>query len=472
MSKPARPFIHEDFLLETALARRLFHEAAADQPIIDYHNHLPPAEIAGNRRFENLAEIWLGGDHYKWRAMRADGVAETDCTGDAPPYEKFLAWARTVPHTLRNPLYHWTHLELKRYFDIDELLCEESAPRIWAAANERLQAPDRDVHGILESFRVRVLCTTDDPADDLAAHAAAAASPLSTRVFPSFRPDALMRIAQPEFFPAYLGRLAAAADREITTLAGLVEAVASRHAVFDAAGCRATDHGLGYVPARFAPETEVAALFARARKGETLAPEDVEKFQTYLLLQVGRLNAERGWAMQLHLGALRNNSTRGLRTLGPDTGYDSIGDWPQAERLAAFLDRLDRDGALPRTILYNLNPADNYLFATMIGNFQDGSIPGKLQYGSGWWFLDQLEGMTRQLDALSSAGLLYRFVGMLTDSRSFMSFPRHEYFRRLLCNLLGRDAAAGLVPDDFDLLADAVRRICFANARDYFAFPV
>lgn len=463
-------FIHDDFLLKTDTARRLFHEVACDLPIIDYHNHLPPGDIAGNRRFNDLFEIWLEGDHYKWRAMRANGVDERFCTGDADPYEKFLAWARTVPATLRNPLYHWSHLELKRYFGIDVLLSEATAPEVWAEANARLAQPDRRVHGILREFQVEVSCTTDDPADSLEAHRQIASSELATNVFPSFRPDALLRTADPAAFNAYVDRLGEAAGADVATYAGLVSAVERRHRFFHDAGCRLSDHGLSTPLATFGTETETAAVYDKLRSGSEVSPHEQQLFGTSIMLLSGRLDAEKGWTNQLHLGALRNVNSRLHRSLGPDTGFDSIGDGVHAGPLARYLDRLDADRLLPRTILYNLNPTDNYMMATMAGNFQDGSVAGKIQFGTGWWYLDQREGMTWQLNALSNLGLLSRFVGMLTDSRSFMSYPRHEYFRRLLCDLLGDDVARGEVPDDFDLLAGLVRGVCYENARDYFGF--
>lgn len=464
-------FIHDDFLLHGDTAKKLYHEVAADLPIIDYHCHLPPGDIAINRRFDDLYAIWLEGDHYKWRAMRSNGEAEQTCTGDAAPYDKFLAWARTVPHTLRNPLYHWTHLELKRYFGIDELLNEESAPRIWAQARERLQDDDRDVMGILRDFQVEVVCTTDDPADDLQQHAAIAEAGSTTRVFPTFRPDPLMATASPEVFNAYVDRLGEMADTDVATYGGLCEALSRRHTAFHDMGCRLSDHGLSCAYARFAPDTEISSLYDTLRAGRGLNPQQQEIFSTAIMVLSGRLDAEKGWVKQLHLGPLRNNSTRMLQTVGRDAGFDSIGDVPQAENLARYLDHLDQDNLLPKTILYNINPADNYLMASMIGNFQDGSVAGKMQFGSGWWFLDQKEGMTLQLNALSNLGLLSRFVGMLTDSRSFMSYPRHEYFRRILCNLIGQDVDRGEVPNDFDLVATLVRGVCHDNAAAYFPFP-
>ncbi len=465
-----RPFIHDDFLLTTPKARRLYHEFAKPEPILDYHCHLSPRDIAENRQFKNLFEIWLEGDHYKWRAMRANGVPERFCTGDATPLEKFKAWAATVPHTLRNPLYHWTHLELSSYFGITELLDESSAGRIWERANEQLATPEFSTQGILKKFRVTTLCTTDDPADNLAHHEAIKASGLATRVLPAFRPDAALAVNRPEFFDAWVGRLEDASGVTIGTLAALLEALRNRRDLFHERGCRLSDHGLERCYADRCTESEASAIFDAALSGKPASPADHAKYASFVMLFLGRLYAEKGWTMQLHLGALRNNNTRLLRHLGPDTGFDSIGDFPQAPALAAFLDRLDTENALPKTILYNLNPADNYAFATMIGNFQDGSVPGKVQLGSGWWFLDQKEAMEWQLNALSNLGLLSRFVGMVTDSRSFMSYPRHEYFRRVLCNLIGRDIEAGELPDDNTLVGPLVRNICHANAEGFFGF--
>ncbi|MBM3746963.1 MAG: glucuronate isomerase [Acidobacteria bacterium] len=461
------PFIHEDFLLTTPTARRLYHQLAAGQPILDYHCHLPPRDIAENRRFNHLTEIWLEGDHYKWRAMRANGVDERLCTGEAEPYEKFLAWARTVPHTLRNPLYHWTHLELRRYFGIEELLDEHSAPSIWERANASLATEVLSAQGILEQFRVKALCTTDDPTDDLRWHAQIAAAGLTTRVFPTFRPDKALNVHQPEAFNAWVEKLETAARTSITKLADLLEALRLRHEFFHARGCRLSDHGLNHCYADFCAERTAAAIFEAARSGRAATAEEQGRFAAFLMLFFGRLDAAKGWTKQLHLGARRSNNTRRLRELGPDTGFDSIGDWPQVDALAAYLDRLEEEDALPKVIIYNLNPADNYALAAMAGNFQDGRTAGKIQFGSGWWFLDQKEAMEWQINALSNAGLLSRFVGMLTDSRSFMSYPRHEYFRRVLCNLIGQDIENGEIPDRDELVGPMIENICYENARQY-----
>ncbi len=464
-------FIDDDFLLHTRAAGRLYHKFAEDQPIIDFHCHLPPKDIAENRQFNNLFEIWLEGDHYKWRAMRSNGVAERFCTGDAEPFEKFRAWAATVPDTLRNPLYHWTHLELKRYFGIDELLNSNSAERIWKKANAQLASPKLSVQGILKKFKVQFVCTTDDPADDLQYHRKLAASDFPARILPTFRPDKALAVHQPDAFLAWLKKLEQAADVEIRTFDSLLETLRKRHDFFHAQGCRVSDHGLERCYADFCDERTASAIFAKALKGQAASPAEHAAFISFIMLFFGRLNAKRGWVTQLHLGALRNNNTRLLRQIGPDTGFDSIGDFPQAAALSAFLNKLDSENSLPKTILYNLNPADNYIFATMLGNFQDGTIPGKVQLGSGWWFLDQKEGMEWQINALSNLCLLSRFVGMVTDSRSFMSYPRHEYFRRVLCNLIGRDVENGELPDDEALFEPMVRNICYANARQYVALP-
>ncbi|MCX7721743.1 MAG: glucuronate isomerase [Verrucomicrobiae bacterium] len=460
-------FITEDFLLTTRTARRLYHEYAEAEPICDFHCHLPPGDIARNRQFSNLFEIWLEGDHYKWRAMRSNGVPERFCTGDATPFEKFMAWAKTVPYTLRNPLYHWTHLELKRYFGIDELLDESSAERIWKRANAKLATPELTTQGILKKFNVKVICTTDDPTDSLDAHIAFAAQVHPTRMLPTFRPDKALTVNLPDVFNKWVSRLEAAANVEIRNFDAFLEALDKRHEFFHNQGCRLSDHGLNHCYADFCNEKEAARIFERARRGQQVSPAEHSQFASFMMEFFGRLNAKRGWVMQLHLGAMRNNNTRMMQRLGPDTGFDSIGDWPQAAALAAFLDRLDQQNALPKTIIYNINPADNYVFGTMLGNFQDGSVPGKIQLGSGWWFLDQKEGMEWQLNALSNLGLLSRFVGMVTDSRSFMSFPRHEYFRRVLCNLIGRDVEDGLLPDDEKLLGSMIRNICYNNAQTY-----
>ena len=465
-------FIHDDFLLRNKHSRLLYERYAANEPILDYHCHLPPADVAANRQFRNLSEIWLEGDHYKWRAMRANGVDERYCTGDASPYEKFLAWARTVPMTLRNPLYHWTHLELLRYFEIDELLDETTAPRIWEWANSKLATEELSAQGILRKFSVRAVCTTDDPADDLAHHQTIAASGLATKVFPTFRPDKAMIVHQPDAFNQWITRLEVASNRSVGNFLSFLDALKSRHDFFHHMGGRLSDHGVNHVFADFPPESEAAAIYDKARAGQAASPKEHARFASYLMLLFGIWDSERGWTKQLHIGARRNNNTRRFRELGPDTGFDSIGDWPQIDALGQYMDRLQEDNALPKMVIYNLNPADNYAVATMVGNFQDGVTAGKIQFGSGWWFNDQKEAMTWQINALSNIGLISRFIGMLTDSRSFMSYPRHEYFRRVLCDLFGKDVESGELPDDEELVGGIIRNICYGNAQRFLGLNV
>jgi glucuronate isomerase len=462
--------IKPDFLLHNKTARRLYERFAMAQPIIDYHSHLPPKDIAENRRFQNLYEIWLEGDHYKWRAMRANGVQERYCTGDADPYEKFAAWAATVPKCLRNPLYHWTHLELERYFDIHELLNETTARRIWDRVNEALPSETLRTHGILKTFDVRALCTTDDPAESLQWHTRIRDSGLPTRVYPTFRPDRALDVHDPKTFNEWLARLAATADVHIARFRDFLDALAKRHQAFHNLGGRLSDHGLAHCYANPCTESEASVIFNRTRAGRAATPAEHDSFAAFLMLFFGRLDAEKGWTKQLHLGALRNVNTGALGTYGRDGGFDSIGDWPQAEALGAYLDRLNQDGGLPKTIVYNVNPSDNYTLASMIGNFQDGSVAGKIQFGSAWWFVDQKEGIEWQLNALSNAGLLSRFVGMLTDSRSFMSYPRHEYFRRVLCNMIGAEIENGELPDDDELIGSLIEGVCYRNASEYFGW--
>jgi glucuronate isomerase len=465
----AKSFLPEDFLLNTKWARELYFEHAVDQPIFDYHCHLPPEQIAGNQRFENLYQIWLAGDHYKWRAMRSNGVPENLITGsETSDYDKFLAYTRAVPQMLRNPLHHWSHLELRRYFDIDLIINEANAPKIWKQANARLAKPELSVHGILKKFKVNVVCTTDDPVDDLANHIAIKKAKLATKVYPAFRPDKALGVANPAAFILWCDKLAARANVDVKDLSSFLTALKQRHDFFHSLGGRLSDHGMEFIPDTDCTEREAATIFAQARAGTAATPDQAAKFAWFMMLFFGRLDADRGWTKQLHLGALRNNNSRLLKRLGADAGVDSIGDFPQARGLSRYLDRLDSEEKLPKVVLYNLNPADNYIFATMIGNFQDGTIPGKLQFGSGWWFLDQREAMEWQINALSQLGLLSRFVGMLTDSRSFLSYVRHEYFRRLLCSMLGADIEAGLIPADRKLVGGMVENICYKNAADYF----
>jgi glucuronate isomerase len=463
-----KPFIHEDFLLETDASRELFQRFAKGEPILDYHNHLSPRQIAENHQFADLQEMWLAGDHYKWRAMRTNGIAENDITGGATPEEKFHAWARTVPYTLRNPLYHWTHLELTRFFGIERALNEQSASGIWEEANRKL--PGLRVHDILTSQRVTHLCTTDDPADSLADHEAIRASGLGTQVFPTFRPDKAMHVLDAGAFNQWIDRLETTMGSSIRTFDDLLAALKRRHDDFHEIGARVSDHGMNHGFQAPCEVVEAVRIFANARAGKSSTPEEQDAYASRLMYEIARWNAARGWAMQLHIGAVRNTNRRLMRTIGADAGCDSIDSFTRIEELAAFLNALDETDELPRTILYNLNPADNYIFGTMIGNFQGGGIPGKIQLGSGWWFLDQKEGMEWQLNALSNLGLLSRFVGMVTDSRSFLSFTRHEYFRRVLCNLIGRDMEDGTLPDDLELVGGLVRNVCYRNAANYFTF--
>jgi glucuronate isomerase len=459
-------FIHDDFLLSNDSAQQLYHEYAVSEPILDYHNHLPPQEIANNRQFANLGEVWLEGDHYKWRAMRANGEPESVITGDAKAKEKYLAWARTIPHTLGNPLYHWTHLELARYFNITDLLGPDTAETIWEQTSERLTAPTLSVQGILYQFDVRGLCTTDDPIDSLAQHEAIAKLDIHTKVYPTFRPDKSWGIENPETFNIWANKLAEASGVNTDTLTGFKNALEKRIEDFHAVGSRLSDHSFPYCFDNFPSTGEASQIFDKARIGRIASTEEQQRFGAHIMEHLGKIYAAKDWAMQLHIGPQRNNNTRLFKTIGPDIGCDSIGDWPQSASLAGFLDRLEQDSALPRTILYNNNPMDNFTFATMIGNYQGGT-PGKMQFGSGWWHADQQEGMEWQMKALANTGLLSRFIGMLTDSRSFLSFPRHEYFRRTLCNMLGNWMVSGFIPNDQALIGEMVRRICYQNAADY-----
>jgi len=468
------PFPSPGFLLEGDVAVDLYTRFAADLPIIDYHCHLSPEQMARDHRFSSITEIWLDGDHYKWRAMRANGEPERFCTGDASAWEKFEAWARTVPDTLRSPLYHWTHMELRRPFGVDVLLSPATARAVFDHCNERLREDGFTALGLLRAFRVAAVCTTDDPTDDLAHHRRLAArTDPDTRVYPTWRPDRVFAVEDPHAFNAWIARLEQASRRSVGgRFSTLLEAMKSRHDVFHDLGCRASDHGLETLYADSGTVAEVEAAFDALRSGRTLDAGKALALKSALLYELALFDNARGWVQQFHLGALRNNNSRLRRALGPDTGFDSIGDFEIGRPLSRFLDRLDDTNQLAKTILYNLNPRDNALLAAMIGNFQDGSVPGKMQYGSAWWFLDQLDGMRAQMDALSNIGLLSRFVGMVTDSRSFLSYSRHEYFRRLLCNLLGEDVRRGLLPDDRELLGRLVRNVCFLNARDYFGFPL
>ncbi|MFM2170018.1 MAG: glucuronate isomerase [Verrucomicrobiota bacterium] len=458
-------YLHDDFFLHGATARRLYHEVAKGAPIYDYHCHLSPAEIATNHRWNNITELWLGGDHYKWRLMRANGVAEKFITGDASAREKFQAWAETVPWTLRNPMHHWVHMELRRYFGIEELLTPATAESIWTRCNAALAEADFCVHGLLKKFRVEMVGTTDDPADPLDHHHAIRESSLATKVLPTFRPDKAFAIDQGSAYIAWVGKLAATCGITISTLDDLCAALRQRHDDFHAAGARMSDHGLDHCPAVDCDDATASSIFQKALSGAAVTAMEKEQFTHYLMVFFGELDAEKGWTKQLHLGPFRNVNSRVARRLGPDSGFDTIGDSPQGHGLVHYLDTLSSRDKLPGVILYNINPRDNYLFAALTGAFQDGTRAGKIQFGSGWWFLDQKDGMELQLNALCSTGLLSRFIGMLTDSRSFLSFPRHEYFRRILCNMIGSEAERGELPDDFNVLSQLIADVCSANAR-------
>jgi len=464
-----KSFITDNFLLQNKFAEELYHTYAEKQPIIDYHNHLPPQEIAEDRVFDNISQVWIAGDHYKWRAMRTMGVNEKYITGSASDQQKFEAWGKTVPHTLRNPLFHWTHLELKRYFGIDELLTEKSAPSIYEHVNAQLQQPENSCRGLLKQMNVKKLCTTEDPTDGLQYHKQIAKDDIGIKVSTAFRPDKAILI-EAENYTDYLDKLGDSAGISIDSYQDLKDALVKRIDYFNENGCKLCDHGLNALSFAQFTDAEINAIFDKRKNNTSLSPTEIEQFKTALLLFLGENYHKRGWVQQFHLGALRNNNKRMLKQLGPDTGWDSIGDYPQAEALSAFLNALDAKDKLPKTILYNLNPADNAVFATMIGNFNDGSIKGKVQWGSGWWYQDQKDGMEKQLNTLSNMGLIGCFVGMLTDSRSFLSFPRHEYFRRVLCNLFGKEMASGELPNDMEFVGNTISNICYGNAEEYFDF--
>ena len=463
-------FITDDFLLQSEFAKTLYHDYAKKLPIIDYHNHLSPKQIADNTSFENITQVWLYGDHYKWRAMRAYGINEKYITGNASDKDKFLKWAEVVPYTLRNPLYHWTHLELQRYFGVQELLTPENAEAIFNSTEKILQQTTHSTCGLLAQQHVESLCTTDDPADDLSHHKRIADSDKKVRVFPTFRPDKAYAIENTKAYMAYLQNLETAVGFSIDSYDDLLSALENRIDYFDAHGCRLSDHGLEQLHFFSDKIYNVSKLFKSVKSGATLSTEQVQFFRAETMLALGKFYHKKGWTQQLHLGPIRNNNKRLLKKLGPDTGFDSIGDFSQAVGLSGFLNALDSTDQLAKTIVYNLNPADNEVFATMVGNFNDGNIKGKVQFGAAWWFLDQKDGMEKQLNTLSSQGLLSCFIGMLTDSRSFLSFPRHEYFRRILCNLIAVDVVNGELPKDEKWLGKIVSDICYHNAKNYFEF--
>lgn len=461
--------IHDNFLLDSSIAEQLYYEYACDQPIIDYHNHLPPYEVAADCEYDNISAVWLAGDHYKWRAMRTHGIDEHYITGEASAEEKFEKWAETVPYTLRNPLYHWTHLELSRYFDINEALHAGNAREIYQATSASLQQKDYSARGLLRKMKVEVICTTDDPIDNLAHHQAYADEGAAMQMRPSFRPDKAVMVAG-SHYRNYIQQLGDVVGREITTYDDLLAALGERIDYFHQRGCRVCDHGLNQISYREGSHADVEAAMTAALSGLPVAPDLAAIYETRLLIDLCHLYHDRGWVQQFHLGALRNNNKRMLSLLGPDTGWDSIGDFDQARGLSGLLNRLDSTDQLTKTIIYNLNPRDNEVFASMIGNFNDGSVAGKVQWGSGWWFLDQLDGMEKQLNALSNIGLISHFIGMLTDSRSFLSFPRHEYFRRLLCNIFGNDIVRGHLPKDIPWIGAIIKNIAYDNAKSYFPF--
>ena len=457
-------------MLENGTAERLFHDHAAHMPIIDYHCHLPPADIANDRKFKNLTKIWLDGDHYKWRAMRTNGVDEHFITGDADDFEKFEKWAETVPYTMRNPLYHWTHMELQRPFGVNKILNPSSAREIYTTCSDLLQKDEFSCRGLLNQFRVEVVCTTDDPTDSLEHHKTIRESGFNVQVYPTFRPDKAMVVENQQSFNTYLDKLGEIANIEIIDFNHLIDALKARHDFFDQMGGRLSDHGIEQIYAEDFYDHEIKAIFSKIRAGKDLDQIEILKFKSAMLIHFGIMDHEKGWTQQFHLGALRNNNSRMLKKLGPDTGFDSIGDFEMARPMSKFFDKLDHENQLAKTIIYNLNPQDNYLIGTMIGNFNDGSVASKINFGTGWWFLDQKEGMEMQINSLSNLGLLRRFLGMLTDSRSFLSYPRHDYFRRILCNLIGKDVENGELPNDMDWLGKMVENISYYNAREFFKF--
>ncbi|MCB0708039.1 MAG: glucuronate isomerase [Chitinophagaceae bacterium] len=465
-----KKFLDENFLLQNKTAQHLYHDIAKQLPIIDYHNHLPPEQIANDINFQNLTQVWLYGDHYKWRAMRTNGVNEKYITGNTTDYEKFQQWAATVPYTMRNPLYHWTHLELQRYFNISKILNTDTAKEIYDEASAKLQTADYSVRNLLRKMNVQVLCTTDDPADTLEHHQKIKNNQFEIKILPAFRPDKAMNADDAAAFNAYVSKLEEVTGDSVSSYNDYLKVLKKRHDYFATLGCKVSDHGLEQIYAEDYTEQEIKNAFNKIRSGKDLNYQEKLKFQSAMLVHFAKWDCEKGWVQQYHLGALRNNNSRMLKQLGADTGWDSIGDFSQGRALSKFLNRLDETNQLAKTILYNLNPADNELMATMIGNFNDGSVAGKIQFGSAWWFLDQKDGMIKQMNALSNMGLLSRFVGMLTDSRSFMSYPRHEYFRRILCNLFGSEIENGELPDDIPLIGKIIEDICYNNAKNYFNF--
>lgn len=464
-----KKFMDENFLLETETAQDLFHNHAAKMPIIDYHCHLIPQMVAEDYHFKSITELWLGGDHYKWRAMRSNGIPEKYCTGDASDWEKFEKWAETVPYTFRNPLYHWTHLELKTAFGVNKLLSPDTAREIYDECNEKLKLPEFSARGLMRHYHVECVCTTDDPVDDLHWHKITRESGFEIKMIPAWRPDAAMNIEKPAF-AGYMKKLSAVSGVDVDSFKHMISALQKRHDFFAENGCRLSDHGVEEFYDDPYTDSQIETIFAKALRGQQLSVSEIRQYKHAFLKACGEMDFEADWTQQYHYGAIRDNNAEMYNKLGPDTGFDSIGEFNTARAMSHFLNELNTEHKLTRTILYCLNPCANEVIATMLGNFQDGITPGKIQFGSGWWFNDQLDGMTKQINALSTLGLLSRFVGMLTDSRSFLSYPRHEYFRRLLCNILGNDVEKGLLPDNHEILSRMVEDISYNNARKYFKF--